>query len=648
MPVLGARSDPPHRLPATPGADAAAWYDARIAHHTATHDRERRTADRLSAARLVVALALVTGVAAALGGALSAPAAGTSSLVLVVAFVALALVHRRVQARAADAAARVDVSARGARRVRREWQALPVPAWPSTSAPIVEDLDLVGRPSLAQLLDVVTPAIGAPRLLGWLLADPPAAAVVESRQQAAAEAARRPEFLESCAVGALAARTVAAGALDTFLHWAEDGHPTGRSPTTILAAARRAVPLLTAGMIAILAFGVAGRGATTMLALCLALNLVVAGAAHRRLRALLAGMGDLPALLGPALRLMRRFDTEPLDAPAWGALRAHWRAGQGLAAMRALERLLAWGEIRYSPMGHWLLNALVAYDAQLLAALERWRRGAGTTTRAWYDALGEAEALAALATLAHDNPDWTWPALADDDPGAPALDAGHLAHPLLPAAGRVGNDLHLEGPGSVLVVTGSNMAGKTTLLRAIALNVLLAQAGGPVCAGAMRWQRARVRTSVRVRDALGEGVSLYLAELRRLKSVVDDATGSDDGAGVAVLYLFDEILHGTNGGDRRTATRAVLRRLSAAGAFGVVTTHDLELADEPPLALHTQHLHFREHYEQSASGPRMRFDYVARPGKATSANALALLALLGLDVGTPDPCADGLRSHAQA
>jgi DNA mismatch repair ATPase MutS len=188
------------------------------------------------------------------------------------------------------------------------------------------------------------------------------------------------------------------------------------------------------------------------------------------------------------------------------------------------------------------------------------------------------------------------------------------------------------GPGgSLLLVTGSNMAGKTTLLRAVGVNVLLAQAGGPVCAASLRWRRARVRTSIHVQDALGEGVSLYLAELRRLKAVVDAA--ALPGHAEPVLYLLDEVLHGTNSADRRTATRAVLARLSAAGAVGVVTTHDLELADEPALARATELLHFRERYEpgSGASGPRMTFDYVARPGKATSANALALLGLLGLD-----------------
>lgn len=596
-------------------------------------DRARQAAGRLSAARLAVTLALVACVAAGVGGALSAAATGTGSVLLLAAYAALAAVHQRVQAREREAAALAEVNARGARRVRREWNALPVPAWPATPAPMAEDLDITGRTSLAQLLDVVTPAVGAPRVLAWLLADPPSAAVIESRQRAAAEAAARPELLESCAAQALAARTVAPRALEEFLRWAEelDGanrHGRGWAAFEVM---RRVIPALVAVTVAAMGLGAGATWATGALLALLALNLMLAGAAHRRLRRVLAGVGDLPALLRPTLRLMRQFDAEAFAAPGWLALRARWRAGNGLTAVRRLERVLAWSEVRYSPMAHWLLNALVAYDAQLLAALDGWRREAGRSVRGWFDALGDAEALAALATLAHDNPEWAWPAHADERNGAPALDARDLAHPLLPAGGRVGNPVRLPDAGSVLVVTGSNMAGKTTLLRTIGLNVLLAQAGGPVCAGAMRWHRMRVRTSIRVRDALDEGVSLYLAELRRLKAVVDDAVAPPEDDGVPVLFLFDEILHGTNSGDRRTATRAVLQRLSTAGAVGVVTTHDLELADEPALAPRAQHVHFREHYEQSPDGARMRFDYLVRAGKATSANALALLALLGLD-----------------
>jgi hypothetical protein len=357
------------------------------------------------------------------------------------------------------------------------------------------------------------------------------------------------------------------------------------------------------------------------------LNATAALVTQRRLRATLAGVADLPTLLGPVLALIDRWEMEPLQAAVWQDVRTRLRAGGGRAALGRLRHLLAWAEIRYSPMVHWVANALFAVDVHVLRGLDAWRRASGAGAHAWLDALADAEALTALATLAHDNPTWTMPVPVESP--APALEATRLGHPLLPPNAVVGNDARLEGPGSVLVVTGSNMAGKTTLLRALGVNVILAQAGGPVCASAMRWHRLRVRTSIHVRDALDEGVSLFLAELRRLKGIVDEAAAGATDA--PVLALLDEVLHGTNSRDRRAATRAVLAHLHRDGAVTVITTHDLELADDPALAPATAHLHFREEYLTDANGPHMHFDYVARPGKAVSTNAMALLKALGLD-----------------
>ena len=615
--------------PGPPARTAAAverGYEERAALHAAARARARATAGRLSLLRLLAALALAASIAAGVEGEL--PRAVAVPLAALFALLFAFLVHRHGGARRAEReqAVRQVVSARGAARVRRDWDALPAASWPPADAalpPLATDLDLAGRRSLAQLLDVVAPATGGARLFAWLVAAPPDAATIGARQAAVAEAAGRPLFLESCAAAAEAARRVSPRTLRAFVAWAEAPAPAG--PVRTLGILGRLGAGLTVLAVALQA---AGRGGALLLTGVLVANVIVAGVAGRRLRGTMNGLADLPSLLRPALALMELYEHEPLAAACWGALKARLREGGGQGAVRGLERLVAWGEVRYSPMGHWLLNALVAWDALLLERFEAWRRERGATVEGWVDALADAEALTALATLAHDNPGWCFPELMTGDAG-PLLEAEGLGHPLLPPDRRVGNPVHLGPAGSLLLVTGSNMAGKTTLLRSIGVNVLLAQAGGPACAVRMRWRRARVRTSIHVQDALGEGVSLYLAELRRLKEVVDAAAARDGGA--PVLYLLDEVLHGTNSADRRTATRAVLARLSRVGAVGVVTTHDLELADEPSLARATELLHFREQYERTADGPRMTFDYVARPGKATSANALALLAVLGLD-----------------
>jgi DNA mismatch repair ATPase MutS len=248
------------------------------------------------------------------------------------------------------------------------------------------------------------------------------------------------------------------------------------------------------------------------------------------------------------------------------------------------------------------------------------------------------EALAALAGLAHDNPAWAFP---DFAPAATALEARGLGHPLLPADGRVVNDVTVGPVGAFLLVTGSNMSGKSTLLRALGVNVALAGAGGPVCAGALRLPPVALWTSMRVQDSLARGVSYFMAELQRLKQIVDAARpgaagGDGDAGGRRVLYLLDEILQGTNTAERQIAARRIVLFLVERGALGAVSTHDLTLADEPAVAAVAHPVHFTETFATTADGPAMSFDYRLRPGIATSTNALRLMELVGLALDAGD------------
>ena len=209
-----------------------------------------------------------------------------------------------------------------------------------------------------------------------------------------------------------------------------------------------------------------------------------------------------------------------------------------------------------------------------------------------------------------------------------------LGHPLLADDRRVANDVEVGPAGTILLITGSNMSGKSTLLRAIGLNALLAQAGAPVCAAAFEMPPADLQTSIRVQDSLELGLSYFMAALARLKQIVDAAI--QDGRGQAdpdrttgrvLLYLLDEVLQGTNSIERGIAVRAVVRHLLDAGAIGVMTTHDLALADEEPLMSAAGLAHFTEQVHPDG---RMTFDYRLRPGLATSTNALRLMQLIGI------------------
>jgi DNA mismatch repair ATPase MutS len=208
----------------------------------------------------------------------------------------------------------------------------------------------------------------------------------------------------------------------------------------------------------------------------------------------------------------------------------------------------------------------------------------------------------------------------------PCFSAEGLGHPLIADDVRVHNDVTVGPPGTFLLITGSNMSGKSTLLRAVGVNAVLAQAGAPCCAQRLRLTPLAVRTSIVVQDSLARGVSHFMAELERLKQVVDAADAAAGGP-VAVLYLLDEILHGTNTAERRIAARRVIRHLLAARAIGGVTTHDLELVNDVALRDHARLVHFQETFGDDR---RLSFDYRLRPGLATSTNALKLMRYVGL------------------
>jgi DNA mismatch repair ATPase MutS len=316
--------------------------------------------------------------------------------------------------------------------------------------------------------------------------------------------------------------------------------------------------------------------------------------------------------------------------PLLGELQERLGAGPRAAPsmLRRLGRLTGMAippsSVLYVP-----IRALTLWDVHVLFALERWKREGGHDARRWLVTLGEAEALSSLAGLRHDNPDWTFPTI---DQGDDTFRATLLGHPLLHADARVRNDVTIGPPGTFLLVTGSNMSGKSTLLRAVGVNTVLAQAGGPVCADALSLPPVEPWTSARVQDSLERGVSFFLAELQRLKLIVDAATRARDHGGPRVLYLLDEILQGTNTAERSVAARRVIAYLVEQGAIGAVSTHDLALADDPRLAPAATTVHFTDTVGEGPDSPPMSFDYRLRPGVATTTNALRLMRLIGLEL----------------
>jgi DNA mismatch repair ATPase MutS len=251
--------------------------------------------------------------------------------------------------------------------------------------------------------------------------------------------------------------------------------------------------------------------------------------------------------------------------------------------------------------------------------LERWQQRFGKVARDWFRVLGEVEGLSSLAGLAFDEPSFCFPKIVEET----RLLAEGVAHPLI-VSGRVGNDVVLPSKSSALLVTGSNMSGKSTLLRSLGVAYALSCSGGPVCATRFELGRLRLATSLRIRDSLEEGVSHFYAELHKLKAVLD-ATEEP----LPVLFLLDEILHGTNSRERQIGARWMLAQLLERGALGAVSTHDMELCRlSPELMAHVRLVHLRE----DVRGQEMTFDYRLREGPVSEGNALRLMRRIGLQV----------------
>jgi DNA mismatch repair ATPase MutS len=268
-----------------------------------------------------------------------------------------------------------------------------------------------------------------------------------------------------------------------------------------------------------------------------------------------------------------------------------------------------------------LAGILVLWDVHLAHAIERWRRSSGPAVRRWLGAVGEMEALLSLAGYRHEHPDDVFPEFSD---GSPCFDGEALGHPLLSDAVMVRNDVRLTGELVVLVVSGSNMSGKSTLLRTVGVNAVLAQAGAPVRARRLRLTPLGVGASIRTQDSLQAGISRFYAEVTRLGAIVRRAHQPPP-----VLFLIDELLQGTNSHDRRIGADAIVRALVQRGAIGLLTTHDLALAQiADALGARAANVHFEDVLDDG----RMRFDYRMRPGVVQKSNALALIRSVGVDV----------------
>ena len=555
----------------------------------------------------------------------------TLGTVVLIGFVALVEWHERMLTRRDETIERCRINEAQMARNRRDWDHVP---WdsvliPDEHAAVANDLDLFGRASLYQLVGLANTPNGIETLRDWLLVPAWPDEVVD-RQQAVQSLTPKWQLREELN---LRGRMVAASLKgpDAFVEWAE-----GAGWFAARAWVRWLVRGLTALMLvsSFLWFSGIGPRETGFLVFgLLPLNALLSVAFTGQIHDIFNTVSSRSNEVRQYRRLFELFVSLPDDCDRLTQLKR--RLGpdsrEPLRRLRRIEQIMILANARHSSafgILHLMLQIAFLWDFHLLELLERWQLRYGKDVRPWFEALGELEALASLATLAYDNQDWAYPKART---GETRMVAESLGHPLLDSATRVVNDVELGPSGTFLLITGSNMSGKSTLLRAVGLNIVLAQAGAPICGKSLRMPPMQLATSMRIKDSLEDGVSYFMAELKRLKQIVDLSAAYRE-RGCVLCYLLDEILQGTNSSERHIAVCRVIGHLLENGAIGAVSTHDVELAQSEELASACQPVHFRETFRDSSHGGKeMTFDYKMRPGLATTTNALKLLELVGLD-----------------
>jgi len=611
-----------------------------VLQHPVTRDEVRRIYEERKGARArtlaelegrarVIGLAraaIVVGFIGLLGAIVWAhlpDAAWLGALGLLALFGALVVLHARVYAAKERMVAAVAFYDAGLARLSGAWLSDPRPAGERFSREdhsYGDDLDLFGRGSLFRLLDATSTRFGEETLAAWLsgerLGSYPEG--VSQRQAAVKDLATRLDLRENLAVCGSMLGTEKPDPRP-FLAWAQEARQDrgGGVPAIWVA---RLLPLVT---LALFVLGHAGLVHPRAFFAPLGLAYVLTFALHGRVAPIVGRASSRESALSRYAELIALVESEAFEAPLLLGLKAKLGTS-GLSATEELRRLgtiIGFLDARENAAFRFLIAPILLWDVNCAAFLDAWRARAGKVAPAWFDALGELEALASLGNFAFENEDHAWPELTAE----PGFRAEALAHPLLPIGKRIANDVAIPAAGAALVITGSNMAGKSTMLRALGVNAVLAVAGAPVCARKLTVGPLTVVTSMRVRDSLGDGTSRFYAELKKLRRVLDAARKGDPPA----FYLLDEVLHGTNARERLIGAAALVKELSRVGAVGAISTHDLALGElEVELAGKVKNVHFEEQVE----GETMTFDYKLRPGVVQSSNALRLMKIVGLDV----------------
>jgi hypothetical protein len=552
--------------------------------------------------------------------------AGNLALALFVAlFIAVAAYHNSLESRIHRLRRWKTIKMVHLARIRLDWAAIPPrPVEAPASHLYANDLDLMGPHSLTHLLDTTVSDQGRERLQVWLLNQPPRPSQWQARQQLVQELTPRSLFRDRLV---LEAQLAGEQELNGRRLAAVLDHAVALPHLNLILAVQSLLALSTFGLaVGALLSWLPGYWMFTFGTYALIYLMTDQG---EELLEHAVGLHHEMERLGTVLSYLERHARRPGSCFRATCASLMSSAARPSRHLQRAARTLHAISIKAHPLVHLAINALCPWDLWFTRRLQQIQRDIRSHLPQWLDCLAEMEAASALATFAYLHPTYVWPiprVTAKERNGAGAgIHAARLGHPLIPDRTRVPNDLDLRGLGSLFLITGSNMSGKSTFLRTIGINLCLAQAGAPVCATRFEWSWSRLACCIRVDDSLDAGLSFFYAEVKRLKTILD---ATKERTAPPVVFLIDEIFKGTNNRERLIGSRAYIADLARGNGYGLVTSHDLELTDLDRSIPGLTNAHFQE----TVTAGALTFDYTLRPGPCPTTNALRIMELEGLPV----------------
>ena len=481
--------------------------------------------------------------------------------------------------------------------------------------PYSDDLDLFGLGSLFQWINTAKTFRGRETLNEWLSEPPAEIDLILKKQAAIKEVARnlawRQRFLADAGMTQSTLSSPAA-----IIEWAKTFDSSYlRVRVHIIA---RALPIIT--ILFLLLYLMTSRISFWYPLIGVVIQSLILLMGKQRGKVLNAVYSNRESLKTYET-MLDRFEKRSFQSDYLQSLKKGLRDRDGQSASEQIRKLARLADLianRNNAM-FLIINILTLWDIQCMIALESWKEKSGRSLGQWINAIAELEALSSLSIIHFEHSDWGFPVISSEDSGIIAV---KLGHPLLKDS--VCNDVSIEKHSGILLITGSNMSGKSTLLRTVGINLVLAYTGAPVYAQSFSCSRLQIYTCMRVSDNLGENISSFYAELLRIKQIVS-ATRTDK----RIFFLLDEIFKGTNSQDRHAGAKVLIRQLSKVGAIGMVSTHDLELGElERESEQKIRNYHFREYY----TNDQIQFDYKLRAGISTTRNAMYLIKMAGIDI----------------